>query len=112
MKLEATEKQIQNSILDWLRANKIFCWPENTTGIYDPRKRVFRLNPRMMRGVPDIIAVYKGRIIGIEVKSATGKISEHQHIFSMLLQEAGGHYTVAKSVDDVERYFKWFKESI
>lgn len=52
-------------------------------------------------GVPDIIGVYKGRFLGIEVKAAGGVLSDHQKNFIDRINAEGGIAFVAKSLDDV-----------
>ena len=54
-------------------------------------------------GVPDIVACYKGRFIGIEVKNETGKTSPLQDINLKMINEAGGIGIVARSVEDVRK---------
>ena len=52
-------------------------------------------------GVPDIIGCFKGRLIGIEIKSEKGVVSEYQKEFIENINRAGGLAFVARSVDDV-----------
>ena len=54
-------------------------------------------------GVPDILACYKGRFIGIEVKNETGKTSPLQDYNIEAIKKAGGISLVARSVEDVEK---------
>ena len=54
-------------------------------------------------GIPDIIACYKGKFIGIETK-APGKLynqSELQKIHQRNIEKAGGIYLLTDSLDDV-----------
>ena len=53
-------------------------------------------------GVPDILACYKGRFIGIEVKNEKGKTSPLQDINLQQIKEAGGISIIARSVEDVQ----------
>lgn len=53
-------------------------------------------------GVPDIIACYKSKFIGIEVKNETGKTSPLQDINLKMIKDAGGYGVVARSVEDVK----------
>ena len=74
MKPKLTEKQIENSILQWLNLNGIFAFKINTTGIYDPTKNVFRSiqNKYIQKGCADILGVLPGgRFLAIEVKTPT-----------------------------------------
>jgi Holliday junction resolvase len=52
-------------------------------------------------GSPDIIAVKDGRYIGIECKMGTGRQSESQKNFQAALEQAGGRYILARSIDDL-----------
>ncbi|MBP5426695.1 MAG: VRR-NUC domain-containing protein [Clostridiales bacterium] len=54
-------------------------------------------------GVPDILACYKGRFIGIEVKNEKGKTSPLQDINLQQIKDAGGISLVARSVEDVKK---------
>jgi Holliday junction resolvase len=51
---------------------------------------------------PDVIAVIKGRFIGIEVKAEKGRQSDNQKEFQRQLEAAGGLYILAKGIDGVE----------
>lgn len=57
-----------------------------------------------LRGVPDIILVKPptGQFIGLEVKTKSGRLSDHQQEFSERLRDVGGRYYVVTSIDDVQ----------
>lgn len=55
-------------------------------------------------GAPDLIVLHDGRLLAIELKASAGKVSEAQAKTCDTIVNAGGGYTVARSVDDVERY--------
>lgn len=52
-------------------------------------------------GSPDIIMVYKGQYIGLEIKGEKGVQSESQKYFQMNLEKAGGAYYVIRSIDEL-----------
>jgi Holliday junction resolvase len=52
-------------------------------------------------GVPDIIGCWKGKLLGIEVKTKSGKLSERQALFIESINLEGGIAFVARSVEDV-----------
>ena len=54
-------------------------------------------------GVPDILACYKGKFIGREVKNETGKTSPLQDVNLEQIKQAGGISLVARSVEDVKQ---------
>jgi VRR-NUC domain. len=55
----------------------------------------------LKKGVPDIILVFKGQFIGLEVKRQGGKQSEYQLEFEKEVKENGGKYHVVSSINDV-----------
>jgi Holliday junction resolvase len=54
------------------------------------------------RGVADIIGIYMGKPLAIEVKSEKGRLSKYQERWLKRFENAGGIAFVARSVDDVE----------
>lgn len=51
-------------------------------------------------GVPDLLLLWKGRLVGIELKSARGRMSPAQEEFHRLLTLAGGVAHVCRSLDE------------
>ncbi len=54
------------------------------------------------KGIPDLVAIREGRHVWIEVKAPKGYLSEHQVAWLQDLEDHGGVYIVARSVEDVE----------
>jgi Holliday junction resolvase len=52
-------------------------------------------------GAPDRIAIKDGRVLFIEIKSATGKQSPYQKRFEKYVTACGGEYLLARCVEDV-----------
>jgi penicillin-binding protein-related factor A (putative recombinase) len=53
------------------------------------------------KGISDILGVYEGRFLAIEVKRPGGRVSSEQRAFIERVNEEGGVGFVAYSVDDV-----------
>jgi hypothetical protein len=101
-KLKQLEKEIQLGICDYLALRKHFFWRQNTMPVYDSTKQMYRPMPRYsLNGVPDILLIYKGRFIGLEVKRPGGSQSDNQKEFERRTKEAGGEYYIVTSLDDV-----------
>ena len=99
------ESQIQTQICHYLTLKKYFFWRNNTTGIYDPTKKVFRrMSAFAMAGVSDILLLKDGLLVCIEVKRPKGIQSEHQKEFEKLVKANGGVYLIATSIDDIINY--------
>lgn len=99
------EKAIENQILHYLYKKNIFAWKNQSTGVFDPIKRIYRKsnNPFHIKGVSDILGILPdGRFLAIEVKSATGRASEEQKHFLWQINAKGGKAFLARSIEDVE----------
>lgn len=51
-------------------------------------------------GDPDMVVCYKGRYIGMEGKTSSGRLSEIQKMRRDQIEAAGGIYAVVRSVED------------
>ena len=83
-----TEKEITASIRTLLKAFGIFHY-KNWQGLGS------------QKGVSDIVGIYKGKFLAIEVKTEKGKLNDHQSKFLILVKQNGGIAIVARSVHDV-----------
>lgn len=107
--MSGPEQRIKNEILSYLSSlGNAFFFPIDSTGIYDPVKKVFRRKNSIyhIRGVSDILGVYAGKPVAIEVKSKVGVVSDYQKNFIQRFIQAGGVAIVARSLDDVKNLFK------
>jgi Holliday junction resolvase-like predicted endonuclease len=59
------------------------------------------------RGISDLIVVRKEVTAFVEIKTATGKLSEWQEKFKFDVESHGGAYVVIRSVDEI---IDWEKE--
>lgn len=57
-------------------------------------------------GDPDLVVCYRGLYIGIEAKTPDGVQSRIQKTRQAQIEEAGGVYLLARSVDDVRRFIE------
>ena len=98
------EKTIQKEILAWLKGAGYLHWRQNSGNIFMPGRMV-RLG---YAGLPDIIVILPptGRVVGLEVKSAVGKMRPAQVEFAAQLVKAGGEYAVVRSVADAENVLR------
>ena len=54
------------------------------------------------KGLSDLVCIRDGRVVWVEVKTATGRLSVHQEGFRGAIETHGGEYVVARCVEDVE----------
>jgi len=86
--IQWSEKEITREIRAYLKIRGVFHW------------KVFQTLGSTV-GCPDILGIYKGKFLGIEVKTKSGKLSERQALFIESINMEGGIAFVARSVDDV-----------
>lgn len=95
------ETIIKNQILDYLKYKNYFAWLTNTAGNFNKFSNSFYKNPRLLRGVVDILCLHKGKFIAIEVKAGKGKQSEWQREYQAEVERNGGTYLLVYSLDDL-----------
>ena len=104
--MKETEAQIQKAILQYGGYKRILMHRINVIGtpLHKAGKTIYR--PSTNKGMADIHAtVLVGGIpvsVWLEVKTAKGRISENQKLFSDTVTAAKGFYYVVRSIDDVE----------
>lgn len=93
-KTKVTEGDILRQIRDFLRTHG---W------------KVVRFHQSLgsERGIPDLCAIRGGQTVWIEVKTPNGRLSAHQRAWLQDLEEHGGWWIVARSVEDVEHLGPW-----
>ena len=106
--LKTKEQDVVNAILDYLSYRKIIHAHIRNTGAIIKRdgKTFFARNKRNQPGIADILGVYKGVPIAIEVKSDIGKVRPEQDDWLNKWAENGGVYCVARSVTHVEQFIE------
>lgn len=92
------EAEIQAAILDYLRLKGHFFWRNNSGAFKTERGGFYRVGTP---GAPDIIGCVDGKFVGLEVKTAKGKLSDEQELFAHSLGAINGQYHVVRSIDDV-----------
>lgn len=110
---QPTETTLVRACLDYLALAGIFAWRNNTTGVYDPARGQFR-RFQGLKGVSDILGVLPGgKMLAIECKQPTGRLSASQEEFLTRVRDAGGLALVVWEIDaliahlEVEGYGVW-----
>jgi len=57
-------------------------------------------------GMSDLTAVKDGKVLFIEIKTETGKLSDNQLVFQKEIESRGGNYLVIRSVEQIIAYVK------
>lgn len=91
---ERREKQIETEIKQYIKDHGGLCYKIHGGDLYQET------------GIPDLLVCWKGLFFGIEVKDPQGKPSVMQLAQGVRIKKAGGHFIIAKSVQDVINYTK------
>lgn len=104
------ETQIKRAIIDFLRFQKdCEVFPTLTGGMYNPKTKSYR--PTMTRaGTPDLLVCYRGRFVGLEVKTAKGRLSDKQKLMIDAIEASGGVAAVVRSIEDVRKVLDGISE--
>ena len=93
------EKRLQMDVLKYLKAKRV--WHRRT-------------NMGFESGMPDIICVYRGTFIGIELKRPDGKgrPSLQQEKIQRDIIKAGGLSLITDNLDDIKEVFRLIESEV
>jgi len=77
----------------------------NTQGQWDPSRKVMRTG-HTVKGMTDIVGVYKALALFVEVKVGKDRLSPFQLDVQASVERAGGRWFCAR---DFESFLKWFQ---
>jgi hypothetical protein len=98
---------LTEAVKRYLILRGIFCWRNNTVGVYDPVRKVYRLNKGQLRGVADILGIMPdGTFIAVEIKTGRDRLSEYQIAYREEVRNHNAIYIEAHTIDDVINYFE------
>lgn len=91
------ESLIQKQILDWLKETNLLHWRQNSGVVFAGNRRILLGE----EGLPDIVVIVppSGRLLGLEVKSAKGKLRPGQLAFKKRCEATGATYKVVRSLE-------------
>jgi len=97
---------LTRQILQFLFEQKCFAWRNNSGGIFDQKLGRYRSSPKV--GTPDILGIYNGLFVGIEVKTGKDKLRPEQIGFIKSAEYVGGQCFIAHNLDDfVKEWRDW-----
>ncbi len=102
MRTLQTEQEIKNSILQFISFNPRcgFAWAQYNGAIFDKQLGIYRKPSRFYRkGVSDILGIWAGKMLVLEVKKPGGKVSPEQASF---IEDAKRHGAIAAIVYSLE----------
>lgn len=111
IKLKASENEVTAAIVEGLSAKGYKVWKTFSppAPIFKDGEMIFRKRKKELEtaGLPDLIAIGHNRILFVEVKGTTGKLSPEQVEFMRSIESVMMvKGIVARSWEDVENYIK------
>jgi penicillin-binding protein-related factor A (putative recombinase) len=104
------EKEIEKSILEYLEhLPECYAWKNVTGGFFNTKTKTFRkqTNKFAINGTSDILGIYKGKFLAIEVKRPSNKVRPQEQLnFINQINIMGGKAFFATSIDDVREALK------
>jgi hypothetical protein len=100
-----TESQLQDQIRLELGNGELVLW-RNNCGVAEMRGG-FKV--RFGVGSPggsDLIGLYRGRALFVEIKTPTGRQSPEQRQFQQCVERHGGIYRILRSVDEARTFLE------
>lgn len=67
----------------------------------DGRRVVFGVGGK---GASDLIGIWNGRFVALEIKTPIGRQSPEQKLFQQLVEKKGGVYALLRSVEDAREW--------
>ena len=85
---------LTNQIINFIYQQGGYAWRASSVGVYDQQAGGYRTASK--KGVSDVLACWRGRLIAIEVKIGKDRLSDEQQGFIKNIQHVGGIALVAK----------------
>ena len=97
-KKQSPANALTDAVIKYIKLNGGIAYRINNMGVWDAKLGKFRTSGTK-KGIPDIIGIYKGNFISIEIKIGSDRQSEDQKEREAEIKEAGGEYWIAKDFD-------------
>lgn len=102
---QATE--LTNAVIDYIYRQEGFAYRAESSGVFDSKLQLYRTAPK--KGVSDIIGIYKGKFLAVEIKIGKDRLSPEQIGFLKNIAHCGGYTFVAK---DLPSFQEWFTKNV
>jgi len=93
-----TESLIQDRVRLILGADPDGCWWRNNVGVAEVRGYKIRFG--LSEGSADLVGLFRGHFVAVEIKTPTGRQSPEQRRWQGLVESKQGVYAIVRSEDD------------
>jgi hypothetical protein len=97
-----SEQQIQKSVFEhlaWRARPGVFAFHPANGGYRKPIEAAIMKGLGVKAGVPDVIAIHKGRVFGLELKAEGGRATPKQLEAIAAMEAAGAYCCIAEGLD-------------
>lgn len=94
---------IRKELGDVTRYPELVLWRNNVGQMIDKdgRRVVFGVGGK---GAADLLGMFNGRFVAVEIKTPIGRQSPEQKLFQQLVEKRGGVYVLLRSVEEARRW--------
>ena len=103
--MSSPASDLTNQIINEIYSTGGYAWRSSSTGIHDASKGIHRTAPK--KGVSDVLGIYRGVLLAIEVKIGSDRMSPEQSGFHNNIQHHGGCPFVAR---DFPSFQEWWRK--
>ena len=100
------EDKLQAGIVNLLRQNGFLVFSVPNGGQRSAITGAILKKTGALAGVSDLIIVLEGRVVFVEVKTATGRQQDTQKIFQERVEQLGHRYEIWRDIRDCEVFIK------
>ncbi len=98
-----TESQIQDQIRLVLGSDPRCAFFRNNCGVAQRNGHTIRFGVGSPGGA-DLIGVFNGRFIAVEIKTPVGRQTPEQKLFQQLIERKGGVYIILRSAEEARQW--------
>ena len=99
--------KLTNEVINFIYCQGGYAWRAQSAGVYDRRIQSYRTAPK--KGVADVLGIFRGKFLAIEIKIGKDRLSDVQEGFLKNVEHAGGLTFVAK---DSKSFQEWWKKNL
>lgn len=100
--MKQSEKELQNSILEYLNYKGHFCWRNSSGAFKNDKGGMYWFGKK---GSSDILGIAKdGKFIAVEVKIKGNKPTLYQNMFIEEINHRGGYGIICYSLEEIQKY--------
>lgn len=94
-----TEGQLQDRVRLILGADRACCFWRNNVGLA-VTDRGAKIKFGLFPGSSDLVGLFRGRFVGVELKTEIGRQSKEQKTWQKCVEDHGGIYAIVRSEDE------------